>query len=408
MVQVHPFKGIRPTSELAAQVAALPYDVVNSQEAKELAAGNPYSYFHIDKAEIDLPADVSPYDKKVYQKAADNLADFLKAGWLFKEEQNYFYLYELVMNGRSQTGIVACTSIEDYIDEKIKKHEFTRHEKEIDRMNHIRTCDANTSPIFLSYRPKTEIQQIIKAWQQDYKPVYDFTSYHEVTHRVWVIDQGDTIETLAKLFTEIEALYIADGHHRTESAVKIGLEKRENGEQNPETEQFLSILFPEDELAIWEYNRVLKVAPPADFMEQLKENYSVTKSGVKKPKQAGDCQLYDGETWYTLRIKAEKIPNDPVEKLDVALLQKHVFETIFDIQDIRTDKRIDFIGGIRGTAELERLVDSGDFKLAFSMYPTQMRDLLAVADAKKIMPPKSTWFEPKLLSGLFLHDLETK
>lgn len=408
MVQVHPFKGIRPTSELAAQVAALPYDVVNSQEAKELAAGNPYSYFHIDKAEIDLPADVSPYDKKVYQKAADNLADFLKAGWLFKEEQNYFYLYELVMNGRSQTGIVACTSIEDYIDEKIKKHEFTRHEKEIDRMNHTRTCDANTSPIFLSYRPKTEIQQIIKAWQQDYKPVYDFTSYHEVTHRVWVIDQGDTIETLAKLFTEIEALYIADGHHRTESAVKIGLEKRENGEQNPETEQFLSILFPEDELAIWEYNRVLKVAPPADFMEQLKENYSVTKSGVKKPKQAGDCQLYDGETWYTLRIKAEKIPNDPVEKLDVALLQKHVFETIFDIQDIRTDKRIDFIGGIRGTAELERLVDSGDFKLAFSMYPTQMRDLLAVADAKKIMPPKSTWFEPKLLSGLFLHDLETK
>lgn len=408
MVQVHPFKGIRPTSALAAQVAALPYDVVNSQEAKELAAGNPYSYFHIDKAEIDLPEDISPYDEKVYQKAADNLAAFLKAGWLFKEEQNYFYLYELVMNGRSQTGIVACTSIEDYIDEKIKKHEFTRHEKEIDRMNHIRTCDANTSPIFLSYRPKTEIQQIIKAWQQEYQPVYDFTSYHEVTHRVWVIDQDDTIETLAKLFTEVEALYIADGHHRTESAVKVGLEKRENGEQNPETEQFLSIIFPEDELAIWEYNRVLKVAPPADFLEQLKENYSVTKSGVKKPKQAGDCQLYDGEAWYTLRIKAEKIPNDPVEKLDVALLQKHVFETIFDIQDIRTDKRIDFIGGIRGTAELEKLVDSGDFKLAFSMYPTQMKDLLAVADAKKIMPPKSTWFEPKLLSGLFLHDLETK
>lgn len=408
MVQVHPFKGIRPTSELAVQVAALPYDVVNSQEAKELATGNPYSYFHIDKAEIDLSPDLSPYDEKVYQKAADNLADFLEAGWLFKEDQPYFYLYELGMNGRSQTGIVACTGIEDYINEKIKKHEFTRHEKEIDRMNHIRTCDANTSPIFLSYRPKIEIQKLIETWQQEHSPVYDFTSYHEVTHRVWVIDQADTIEKLTNLFKEVEALYIADGHHRTESAVKIGLEKRKNGEQNPETEQFLSIIFPEDELAIWEYNRVLKVELPADFIDQLAENYFVTKSGVKKPKQAGDCQLYDGKAWYTLTIKPAKIPNDPVEKLDVALLQKYVFETIFDIQDIRTDKRIDFVGGIRGTEELEKRVDSGEFKLAFSMYPTQMKDLLAVADAKKIMPPKSTWFEPKLLSGLFLHDLETK
>lgn len=408
MVQVHPFKGIRPSEELADKVAELPYDVVNSQEAKELAAGNPYSYFHIDKAEIDLPTELLPYDKQVYQKAADNLAEFLEKGWLFKEEQPYFYLYELTMNGRSQTGIVACTSIEDYIDEKIKKHEFTRHEKEIDRMNHIRTCDANTSPIFLSYRPQTEIQKIVKAWQKDHAPVYDFKSYHEVTHRVWVIDQADTIEALAKLFNDVDALYIADGHHRTESAVKIGIEKRENGQQNPETEQFLSIIFPEDELAIWEYNRVLKTEAPADFMERLAENYTVVKSGIKKPARAGECQLYDGKAWYTLTIKAEKIPNDPVEKLDVALLQKHVFAAIFDIQDIRTDKRIDFIGGIRGTEELEKLVDSGEFKLAFSMYPTQMTDLLAVADAKKIMPPKSTWFEPKLLSGLFLHDLETK
>lgn len=408
MVQVHPFKGIRPAEKLADKVAALPYDVVNSQEAKEMAADNPYSYFHIDKAEIDLPADLSPYDEKVYQKAADNLAAFLEKGWLFKESEAYFYLYELVMDGRSQTGIVACTSIQDYIDERIKKHEFTRHEKEIDRMNHIRTCDANTSPIFLSYRPRTEIQTIIKKWQKENKPVYDFDSYHDVTHRVWVIDQADTIEKLAELFTEVDALYIADGHHRTESAVKIGLEKRQSGEQNPETEQFLSIIFPEDELAIWEYNRVLKEETPADFMERLAENYQVTKTGVKKPEKAGDCQLYDGAAWYTLSIKPEKVPNDPVEKLDVALLQKYVLEDIFGINDIRTDKRIDFVGGIRGTEELEKLVDSGEWKLAFSMYPTQMTDLLDVADAKKIMPPKSTWFEPKLLSGLFLHDLETK
>ncbi|WP_288225980.1 DUF1015 domain-containing protein [uncultured Enterococcus sp.] len=408
MVQVHPFKAIRPAEDLAEQVAALPYDVVNSQEAKELANWNPYSYFHIDKAEIDLPADVSPYDEKVYQKAADNLALFLEKGWLFKENEANFYLYELVMNGRSQTGIVACTSITDYIDEKIKKHEFTRHEKEIDRMNHIRTCDANTSPIFLSYRPQEEIQTIIKTWQKEHAPVYDFVSYHEVTHRVWVIDHAATSDRLAELFTKVDALYIADGHHRTESAVKIGLEKRQSGEQNPETEQFLSIIFPEDELAIWEYNRVLKTPPPADFMERLAENYHVTNTGTKKPEKAGDCQLYDGSAWYTLTIKPEKVPNDPVEKLDVALLQKFVLEDIFEINDIRTDKRIDFVGGIRGTEELEKLVDSGEWKLAFSMYPTQMTDLLDVADAKKIMPPKSTWFEPKLLSGLFLHDLETK
>ncbi|MBM7711200.1 DUF1015 domain-containing protein [Enterococcus xiangfangensis] len=408
MVQVHPFRSIRPAAELADKVAALPYDVVNSQEAKAFAADNPYSYFHIDKAEIDLPAELSPYDEHVYQQAADNLAAFLEKGWLFKENKAYFYLYELVMSGRSQTGIVACTSINDYIDGKIKKHEFTRHEKEIDRMNHIRTCDANTSPIFLSYRPQEKIQATIKNWQKVHAPVYDFVSYHDVTHRVWVIDQTETIEQLTDLFTEVEALYIADGHHRTESAVKIGLEKRQTGEQNPETEQFLSIIFPEDELAIWEYNRVLKTTPPADFMERLAENYQVVKTGVKKPEKAGNCQLYDGSAWYTLSIKTEKVPNDPVERLDVALLQKFVLEDIFGIDDIRTDMRIDFVGGIRGTAELEKLVDSGEWKLAFSMYPTQMTDLLDVADAKKIMPPKSTWFEPKLLSGLFLHDLETK
>lgn len=408
MVQVSPFKAIRPDRKLAYKVAALPYDVVNSQEAQELAQGNPYSYFHIDKAEIDVSESISVYDQEVYQTAAKNLTDFLAKGWLVKEAAAAFYLYELVMDGRSQTGIVTCTSIQDYLDEKIKKHEFTRHEKEIDRMNHIRTCDANTSPIFLSYRPQNDIQLLVAEWKSTHRPIYDFTSFHEVTHRVWMIDDPLTIQTISDLFTKVDALYIADGHHRTESAVKVGLEKRKNGEQNSETEKFLSIIFPEDQLAIWEYNRVLNVDVPEDFFPRMAENYTITKTQHKKPTQAGDCQLYDGQAWYTLSIKPKKIPQDPVGKLDVALLQKYILEDIFDIKDMRTDQRIDFVGGIRGTAELKELVDSGAYQLAFSMYPTQMKDLLTVADAKQIMPPKSTWFEPKLLSGLFLHDLETK
>lgn len=408
MVEVHPFKAIRPAEDLADKVAALPYDVVNSAEAKDLAADNPYSFFHIDKAEIDLPTDLSPYDPKVYQKAADNLAAFLKEGWLKKEADNYYYLYELIMDGRSQTGLVACTSIDDYVAGKIKKHEFTRPEKEVDRINHIKACDANTSPIFLSYRSDDTIQGVLKDWKADHTPVYDFNSYHEVTHKVWVIDDATVIEQLEQAFNNVNALYIADGHHRTESAVKVGLEKRENGQESPESSNFLSIIFPDDELAIWEYNRVLKVAPPADFFEQLAENFTVEKTGVKKPEAVGQVQMYLANDWYTLTVKPEKVTTDPVERLDVSLLQNYVFDQIFDIKDVRTDKRIDFIGGIRGTEELEKLVDSGDWQLAFSMYPTAMSDLLSVADAGKIMPPKSTWFEPKLLSGLFMHDLETK
>ena len=408
MVQVRPFPGIRPAAELAAQVACLPYDVVNSTEAQALAADNPYSFFHIDKAEIDLPHDLSPYDPQVYQKAAENFQDFLAKGWLVKEQQPLLYLYELTMNGRSQTGLVATTSIDDYTSGKIKKHEFTRPEKEVDRIKHIQACDANTSPIFLSYRDEDHIQRLISQWQDQKAPVYDFTSYHEVQHRVWVIDDSAIIADLTAAFDEVPALYIADGHHRTESAVKVGLEKRANGEQSSESDYFLSIIFPESQLAIWEYNRVLNVDLPEDFFSQLEQAFDVAVSGVKKPVAQGQIQLYLDSKWYTLTIKEAVIPTDAVGRLDVSILQKQVFEKIFGIMDIRTDKRIDFIGGIRGPEELERLVDSDQWRLAFSMYPTQMEDLLAVADAGEIMPPKSTWFEPKLLSGLFLHDLETR
>lgn len=408
MVLVKAFKGIRPKPAYAAKIAELPYDVVNSQEAKELAQNNPYSYFHIDKAEIDLSEDVSPYSEEVYQKAAENLALNLEKGWLVKDNHPNFYLYQLTMNGRSQTGLVACTSIDDYIAGKIKKHEFTRYEKEIDRINHMKACDANTSPIFLTYRKEAEIQTIIEEWKKNHATLYDFESYHDVHHCVWLIDDERTTERLSQLFEEVDALYIADGHHRSESAVKVGLEKRANGTDSAESDFFLSILFPAEELEILEYNRILNVPLPEDFMTILKQHFIVEETTENKAREPRQIQMYLDQKWYQLTIPTEKIPADLIDSLDVSYLQKHVFEEIFDIMDIRSDKRIDFVGGIRGSEELVKHVDSGAWNLAFAMYPTQMSDLLAVADAGEIMPPKSTWFEPKLLSGLFLHDLETK
>lgn len=408
MVDIRPFKAIRPAENLSAKVAALPYDVINSEEARVMALGNPYSYFHIDRAEIDLPPELSPYDPAVYQKAATSLADFLKKGWLKKDDAPYFYLYQLTMNGRSQTGLALCASIDDYVAGKIKKHEFTRPEKEVDRINHIKACDANTSPIFLAYRHEDEIQKIMKAWQENHEPTYNFDSYHDVNHKVWVIDDTDKVATLTKLFAAVPALYIADGHHRTESAVKVGLEKRAQKNSNPESDHFLAIVFPENELAIWEYNRVVNVPVTDTFLDQLKSSFTIEKTTKTKPDAPGQIQMYLARQWYTLSAKETIKNTDPVKRLDVSLLQDNVFDPIFGIKDVRVDKRIDFIGGIRGPEELVKLVDSGAWQVAFSLYPTAMTDLLDVADAGKIMPPKSTWFEPKLLSGLFLHDLETK
>lgn len=408
MVDIRPFKAIRPAENLSAKVAALPYDVINSEEARVMALGNPYSYFHIDRAEIDLPPELSPYDPAVYQKAATSLADFLKKGWLKKDDAPYFYLYQLTMNGRSQTGLALCASIDDYVTGKIKKHEFTRPEKEVDRINHIKACDANTSPIFLAYRHEDEIQKIMKAWQENHEPTYNFDSYHDVNHKVWVIDDTDKVATLTKLFAAVPALYIADGHHRTESAVKVGLEKRAQKNSNPESDHFLAIVFPENELAIWEYNRVVNVPVTDTFLDQLKSSFTIEKTTKTKPDAPGQIQMYLARQWYTLSAKETIKNTDPVKRLDVSLLQDNVFDPIFGIKDVRVDKRIDFIGGIRGPEELVKLVDSGAWQVAFSLYPTAMTDLLDVADAGKIMPPKSTWFEPKLLSGLFLHDLETK
>lgn len=411
MVVVRPFNAIRPNETYVSKIATLPYDVLNSSEAATLAKDNPYSYLHIDKAEIDLPSDISAYDKRVYQKAAENLSLFLKKGWLQKEEHPMLYLYQLTMNGRSQTGIVACTSIQDYEAGKIKKHEYTRPEKEVDRINHIDACDANTSPIFLTYRKEDTIQALMDQWKAQHHPLYHFTSFHDVTHQVWGIDDPAVIQTISQTFdTQVPALYIADGHHRTESAVKVGQKRHE---EFPEAGKdaafnfFLSVIFPKEDLEILDYNRVLKVPIPENFFQQLEKSFIIKKVGEGKPAEAKTFGMYLKGEWYALFVKEALIPNDPVEQLDVSLLQKIVFESIFSITDIRNDQRIDFVGGIRGMSELENLVDSGEWTLAFSVFPTTMDDLLSVADAGKIMPPKSTWFEPKLLSGLFLHDLES-
>lgn len=411
MVTIHPFKSIRPAAEFSEKIATLPYDVLNSAEARELGETNPYSYLHIDKAEIDLSEKLSPYDDQVYKKAANNLQVFLQKQWLIQDDQPLLYLYELTMNGRAQTGLVTCTSISDYTEGKIKKHEFTRPEKEVDRIRHIEACDANTSPIFLTYRNNEQIQTLINEWKKSREPVYDFTSFHEVTHRVWLVDKPDVIDQLVAAFAQdVPTLYIADGHHRTESAVKVGQKKKSTQPEASDTAEFnyfLSVIFPKEELEILDYNRVVNVPIESDFFERLEKNFTIAKTDEGKPAQPKTFGMYLDGQWYTLTAKEAILSTDPVDGLDVSLLQNHVFADIFDIQDVRTDKRIDFVGGIRGMQELEQLVDNGQWTAAFAIYPTTMDDLLNVADAGKIMPPKSTWFEPKLLSGLFVHDLET-
>lgn len=412
MVKVSPFKAIRPKETIADKLASLPYDVLNTQEARELGRENPFSFLHIDKAEIDLEDTISPYDDRVYEQAQTNLQTFLDKGWLKKDSKAFFYIYQLIMDGRKQTGIVACTSIDDYINKKIKKHEFTREEKELDRIRHVDACDANTSPIFLTYRHQQSIDQIVANWITINEPLYDFTSFHDVQHRVWAIDDDTTIETLAKAFEEVEALYIADGHHRTESAVKVGLKRREqypDRNESAEFNSFLAVLFPESELAIWDYNRVIDIPLENTLLNQLKTAFEVKEQPARyKPTSPKHVGMYTAGKWYELKVKEAYIPSDAVGKLDVSILQAQVLTPLFGITDIRRDERIDFVGGIRGLEELERLVDSGKQTIAFAMYPTTVEDLLQVADANEIMPPKSTWFEPKLLSGLFVHDLESK
>lgn len=413
MVKIKPFKAIRPAEEYANDIASLPYDVLSTNEARKIGRQNEKSFLHIDKSEIDLAEENSPYAEEVYQKAASNLKEFLSKKWLVQDDEDQFYLYQLTMNGRSQMGLVVCASIKDYQEKKIKKHEFTREEKEVDRIRHIDAADANTSPIFLTYRDQESIDELIEQWVTENEPMYDFSSFHEVKHKVWVIDQKTVINQLENLFEQnVAELYIADGHHRTESAVKVALKRKEaypNEPDEAEFNYFLAVLFPASQLAILDYNRVVNGLIEEDFLDQLAEKFEIEKvSASYKPDRSKTIGMYLKGDWYKLTIKPAFISNHPVKGLDVSLLQEHVLTPLFDIKDIRTDKRVDFIGGIRGMQALSDAVDNGSFTVAFSMYPTKIDELIRVADSGEVLPPKSTWFEPKLLSGLFVHDLESK
>ncbi|WP_035054405.1 DUF1015 domain-containing protein [Carnobacterium pleistocenium] len=413
MVKIKPFKAIRPAEEYANDIASLPYDVLSTNEARKIGRQNEKSFLHIDKSEIDLAEENSPYAEEVYQKAASNLKEFLSKKWLVQDDEDQFYLYQLTMNGRSQMGLVVCASIKDYQEKKIKKHEFTREEKEVDRIRHIDAADANTSPIFLTYRDQESIDELIEQWVTENEPMYDFSSFHEVKHKVWVIDQKTVINQLEKLFEQnVAELYIADGHHRTESAVKVALKRKETYPNEPDEAEFnyfLAVLFPASQLAILDYNRVVNGLIEEDFLDQLAEKFEIEKvSASYKPDRPKTIGMYLQGDWYKLTIKPAFISNHPVKGLDVSLLQEHVLTPLFGIKDIRTDKRVDFIGGIRGMQALSDAVDKGSFTVAFSMYPTKIDELIRVADSGEVLPPKSTWFEPKLLSGLFVHDLESK
>ncbi|MBQ8942193.1 MAG: DUF1015 domain-containing protein [Firmicutes bacterium] len=404
------FKGYRPTKELCSKVAALPYDVMSSAEAREMVKGDPYSFLHVDRAEIDLDPSVDIYSPEVYQKAADNLKKMIDDGIYIHDEKPCMYIYRLTMDGRSQTGLVACASIDEYIENKIKKHELTREDKEQDRIRHVDTCNANTGPIFLTYRAKDDIDALI-AKETAKEPVYDFVSEDGVGHTVWVIDDADTISSLEAAFAKVPSLYIADGHHRNASAVKVGLKRRGEGEydKNAEFNFYLAVALPDNQLKIMDYNRVVKDLngrTKEQFLEDISKDFEVRKSADGKPQKALDFGMYlDGE-WYMLTAKAGSFDSsDPVLSLDVSILQNNLLAPVLGIGDPRTDNRIAFVGGIRGLKELVSLVDSGKMAVAFAMYPTSIEQLMDIADAGKIMPPKSTWFEPKLRSGIFIHEL---
>ena len=412
MAVIRPFRAIRPTPDKAEKVAALPYDVVNSREAAEIAKDNPYSFLHVDKAEIDLPDGTDIYSPEVYAKAKENLYKMIDTGVFIQDEIPLLYVYELTMDGRSQTGLVACASIDEYLNGTIKKHELTREDKEQDRIRHVDICDANTGPIFLAYRTVDEISSAVGSVKEK-TPVYDFTADDGIGHRAWVIDDENMINRLVELFKNVPALYIADGHHRNASAAKVGLKRRaENPGYTGEEEfnYYLSVIFPSDELKILDYNRVvrdLNGMSGDELLNKLSEKFTVRETeGRAKPEKACDFGMYMDGKWYMLTAKDEIRSDDAVRGLDVSILQDNVLIPILGIGDIRTDKRIDFVGGIRGLGELEKRVDSGEMKLAFAMYPTSIEQLMKIADENKIMPPKSTWFEPKLRSGLFIHSLK--
>lgn len=404
MALIKPFKALRPVTQSASKVASPPYDVLNSKEAKEEANGNPLSFLHITKAEIDLPDSADIHSPQVYEKAKENLQQFIANGTLFTEDKPCYYIYRLIMNGRSQTGLVCVSSVDDYFNDVIKKHEFTRPEKEKDRIDHMTTIRAQTGNVFLAYNNVDELDQIINSWKNDHTPAYDFTAPDGIQHTIWIVNDDTSIASITDLFAQkVPATYIADGHHRAASAAKVS-------QALPDSEDakyFLTTIFPAAELAIMDYNRVvrdLNGMSKNDFIDALSENFTIKQSADPvKPAALHEFGMYLDKQWYVLNSKEGTYTTDPIGVLDVTILSNNVLDKLLGIKDQRTDKRIDFIGGIRGLKELEKRVDSGEMTVAFSLYPVTIQQLFDIADSGNVMPPKSTWFEPKLRDGLLTH-----
>ncbi len=406
MITITPFKALRPEAQHAKQVASRPYDVLSSKEAKIESQGNPSSFLHITKSEIDLPETTDIHSQKVYDTAKENLTAFISRNILFKESKACYYIYRLIMNGKSQTGLVCGSSVDDYETNLIKKHEFTRPEKELDRINHIKTTGAQTGNVFLAYKNVAEIDALIEKWCSDRNPQYDFIADDNIQHSIWIVNDDNIISKITELFkSKVPCTYIADGHHRAASAAKV---RASLGSAAKESAGFfLTTLFPSNQLHIMDYNRLVKdlgTLSKAEFLNQLENNFSVEKvNEAYRPEALHHFGLYMNHQWYKLISKPDTFTDDPIGILDVTILQNNILDPLLGILDQRTDKRIDFVGGIRGLEELERRVDSGEMAIAFSLYPVSIQQLFDIADSGNVMPPKSTWFEPKLRDGLLTH-----
>ncbi len=413
MVKIYPFKAFRPKPEYASKIASYPYDVIDSNEARILAKGDSLTFLHVVKSEIDFDPSLNIYDEKIYQKAKDNLFKLISEGYLVQDNKPCLYVYTQKMGNHLQKGLVICGDIWDYKNNIIKKHELTREDKERDRTRHIEVTNANTGPVFLTYRAQKQIDEIIDK-EMKKKPVYDFTAVDGIIHTVYLIDDDKTIKYLAEKFSDIDYLYIADGHHRSASTAKVGYKKAEANPKhtgNEEYNRFLAVAFPHNQLKILDYNRVVKDLnglSKEGFLKKVGEKFAIEPVGSEyKPEKLHIFGMYLDKQWYKLTAKEGTFePKDPVKSLDVSILQDNLLCPLLNIKDPRTDKRINFVGGIRGLKELVKLVDSGDYKVAFAMCPVSLEELMAIADAGEIMPPKSTWFEPKLRSGLFIHFLD--
>lgn len=415
MAVLKAFKGLRPPSDLVEKVASRPYDVLNSEEAREEAKDNQYSLLHIIKPEIDLDPTIDVHSGLVYEKARENFLMFQEKEWLIGDEEEYLYIYGQTMWGKTQYGLVGCASVDDYLNNVIKKHELTRPDKEEDRMKHVRINNANLEPVFFSYPAVKDIDDIIKAYILNNIPEYDFVADDGIGHHFWVIRDKGIISSLIELFDDIPSTYVADGHHRTAAAALVGKEKRDHNPNHTGQEEynyFLAVHFPDNQLTIIDYNRVVKDLnglTPAEFLSKLKNGFTIEEKGsdIYKPDQLHNFSMYLEGKWYSLSARDNTYnDNDPIGVLDVTILTKQVLEPILGIEDLRRSQRIDFVGGIRGLEELQKRVDSGEMKVAFALYPVSMKQLIDIADSGNIMPPKTTWFEPKLRSGLVVHKLD--